>query len=90
MYAGVDNRGNFYFYAPVFKAADGLNDDFIGAFFGIVFMKFDMLAAFNPRARVGGDQLSLIAFRHLGQRLFDTLHVDHHGIHRAGHQYCSA
>ena len=69
MHTGVDNIGYVDFHAPILKAADGLNDNFIGTIFGFVFVKFDMPGAFNPGARVGGDQLGVIAFRHFGQVL---------------------
>ena len=42
----VDNLWDIHFHAPILKSADGLDDNLIGALFGFVFVKFDMLCAF--------------------------------------------
>src|SRR5210317_1732168 len=61
VYAGVDNLGNFDRHTAVLKAADGLDDDLIGAALGVVFVKLNMGGAFYVAARVGGNQRCLVA-----------------------------
>src|SRR5210317_1264721 len=86
MDTGVDNLRDLNRHVAVFKPADGLDNNLIGAFFGFVIIKLNVHGAFYMTARVRGNQLGTITVRNFSQALFDTLYIHTHGVNRTGNQ----
>jgi len=73
--------------APLLKIIDGMGQNFFGRAHGIFFFKLNMNGIGHLSPIIGGNNIGVLVFYHLGHGLHNTLHINHHGLDCAGGQH---